>query len=254
MVVTCITVNLLLTHFFISRHSSVCDSADDQFQGITLQASKTFDYEGGTLEIEGSSISVKVPKGAINQGETKDIDVKVKLSRPNDWKSLRDSGYTTALPQIELSPSGSKFNRPVEVLMKSSAPYDIEDDITFEFTEGSINEKSDWLPAVKCNSRKEAKSMALVKSPHVAFFVGERVLFAYYLHFTGGRQKKTIQKQKWFQSSAFVKTNRITGERLAIKVVLYEGGKDERTVSISDICIFISFKCLLVISVVYYFT
>ena len=164
------------------------------------------------------------------------------MCRPSDWKCLGDNGYTTALPHIELGPNGLHFNNPIEVLMESNASFNAEDDVTFEFTEGPMNEKSEWLPAAKCSSRVDAISMSLRRDPHVSFCLGDRFLHAFYLHFTGGRWRNKIPKEQWFKLAAFVNTNKMTGDRLAIKVVLYRSGKDERTVSVLDFCRLISFN------------
>ena len=227
---------------FISRSGLLCENTAGHVGEITLQATKVFGYEGGTLDVAGSSVHIKVPKGAINQDETKDINVRVTLCRPNDWKCLRDSGYTTALPQIELGPNGSQFNKPIEVLMGSSGTSYTDDDVTFEFRNGSIEDKSEWLPAVKCNSRKNAKLMAQTTVPYVSFFVCDSFLHAFYLHFTMGRQKMKIPKYKWLQTAAFVKTDNVLGGRLAIKVVFYEATEEGRTVSMSHMLVVVLSK------------
>ena len=199
---------------------------------VTLQDSKIFSYEGGTLEITGSSVRMKVPKGAINKEELKDLYAKVRLCRPNDWESLEKSGHTIALPQIELGPNGSQFNKPIEVLMENNTASGEDNDVSFEFTNGRIDDASTWLPAMKCNSREEAKLSALKVAPHVSFYVGDRYLHAFYLHFTGGRKKMKIPKYKWLQSAAYVKTDYLMGGRIAMKVVFSEATEEGKIVSI----------------------
>lgn len=227
---------------FFNSNVSMDGSDNDKLGTITLQENKTFSHEGGTLEIVGSSVHIRVPKGAINKGESKNITVKVKLCRPNDWECLQESGHTVALPQIELGPNGSQFNKPIEVLMENNTASDEGDDVTFEFTDGSVDETLTWLPAVKCNSRKEAKLSALTAAPHVSFAVADRYLHAFYLHFTGGRKKMKIPKYKWLQSTAYIKTDHLTGDRIALKVVFHEATKEGKTVSKSHIIKIIEFN------------
>lgn len=171
-----------------------------------------------------------MPKGAINKNEMKEIDVKVKIGRPNDWKELRENGYTIDLPQVELGPNGSWFNKPIELMFENASV--IQDDVLFEFTEGCIDLESVWLPALECSSRKEAKKSALTKTPHVAFYIGEKYLHAFYLHFTGGRKKKKIPKDVWLQSAAYLKVDNLIDDCFALKVVFYEQTEEGKTVSL----------------------
>ena len=222
----------MIRFFCLSDSSdSNYDSESEQVEAITLRNKMVFGHEGGTLDVPKSSVSIRVPKGAIALGETKEIDVKVKLCRPNDWKCMGKDGYTIDLPQVELGPNGSKFNKPIEVLFENNTAFGVQDDVLFEYTEGSIDKNSKWLPAVKCKTRKEAKSSALNVAPHVAFVAGNKYLHAFYLHFTGGRRKKKIPKYKWLQSVAYLKTGSLLGLNVALKVVFYEATPEGKEVN-----------------------
>jgi len=213
----------------VSLDDPFAESSSDEVKALTLQTSGIFGYEGGTLDIAGSSVHIKIPKGAINKGEIREINAKVKLCPPNDWKSLRESGYTVDLPLVELGPNGSKFSKPIEVLFEKTTTGDSQDDATFEFTEGDINGRSKWLPAVRCNSRKDAKLSALQMAPHVSYVLSEKYLHAFYLHFTGGRKKTKIPPYKWLQAAVYAKADDLLGDRLAMKVVFYQATEEHKT-------------------------
>ena len=226
-----LTCNLVFENFFLNRDDPLPESSSNEVEPLTLQASERFGYEGGTLNIPGSSVHMKIPKSAINKGEIREINAKVKLCPPNDWKSLRESGYTIDLPLVELGPNGSKFSKPVEVLFEKRTGTDSEDDATFEYTEGDVNGISKWLPALRCDSRKDAKLSALRMEPHVSYYVSDKYLHAFYLHFTGGRKKTKIPPYKWLQAAAYAKADDLLGDRLAMKVVFYQGTEEHKTVS-----------------------
>ena len=192
-------------------------------------ASKTFGYEGGDLKVEGSSVSLRVPKGAIPRGETKNIQAKVHVCQPHDWKELRESGHSVGLPQVELGPDGSTFLKPIEVIFENS-PSDVPEDIVFEFAEGELDENASFQEATRANTRKDAKQTAMKVSPHVAFFAGEQNLHAFYMHFTRGRKKAKL-KEMVLKATVFMKVDDFTGRTLQLIVAFYEPSAEGELVS-----------------------
>ena len=106
--------------FLKSGRISSTDTDIDETRRITLTTTKTFGYEGGSLKVDCSSVSLRVPRGAIPRGETKEIQAKVHICQPHDWKELRESGYLVGLPQVELGPDGATFLKPIEVIFENS--------------------------------------------------------------------------------------------------------------------------------------
>ncbi|XP_065070792.1 uncharacterized protein LOC135695589 isoform X2 [Rhopilema esculentum] len=205
-----------------TRIGSSIDSESYDEPRITLQRSKFFESTGGYLDIEGTSVSIRVPKGAIPEGQIKMINVSVHICRPNDWKDLQKSGCTTDLPLVELGPKGSRFLKPIEVIIRRP-PGDELENATFEFTEEDVlSQDAVWVSATKCISRRQAKSTAKTCKPSVSFCFQKEKLHAFYLHFTGGRIMRKKPKCKWMNASAFFKTHGLLGNCLGLKIVFWE--------------------------------
>ena len=188
-----------------------------------LHTSVMFGYDGGSLHVPNTSVWVLVPEGAVPKGQKKEVSVTVHLSRPNDWKELRDCGHTVDLPQVQLGPTGSQFLKPVEVVIENSIN-DVPEDIEYEFADGDSFKTAVWKQATRENTREEAQSSAMLREPHVSYFVGKKRTHAFYMHFTFGRKKKLRNKSKWLAVTAVIKEN-------TLGVIFYEQNSEGSVVS-----------------------
>ena len=188
-----------------------------------LHTSAMFGYDGGSLHVPNTSVRVLVPEGAVPEGQNKEVSVTVHLCRPNDWKELRDYGHTIDLPQVQLGPTGSQFLKPVEVVIENSIN-DVPEDIEYEFADGDSFKTAVWKQAIRENTKEEAQSSAMLREPHVSYYVGKKYTHAFYMHFTFGRKKKLRNKSKWLAVTAVMKET-------TLGVIFYEPNNEGSVVS-----------------------
>eukprot|EP00112_Aurelia_sp_Birch-Aquarium-sp1_P004430 Seg1501.7 transcript_id=Seg1501.7/GoldUCD/mRNA.D3Y31 product="Netrin receptor UNC5C" protein_id=Seg1501.7/GoldUCD/D3Y31 len=200
---------------YYSGRSGVASNDDiSSYSADELHTSVMFGYDGGSFHVPNTSVRVLVPEGAVLDGQRKEVSVTVHLSRPNDWKELRHNGQTIDLPQVQLGPTGSQFLKPIEVVIENSRN-DVPEDIEYEFADGDTFETAVWKKAIRENSREKAQSSAMLKEPHVSYYVGKRNTHAFYMHFTFGRKKRLRNKSKWLAVTAVIKGN-------TLGVIFYE--------------------------------
>ena len=90
------------------------------------------------------------------------------------------------LAQVQMSPSGTKFKKPVEVVTQISS-FEDEEDIEWQFADNDLKSRTIWQKATRASSKEEAKQLAVSEEPHVSFCIENRKMYAYYMHFTLGR-------------------------------------------------------------------
>ncbi len=231
----------------IFRESS-CDSEsetdevfDDFCDGILFEETKVIGKEGGMIVVQGTSVRVTIPENAI-EGEEQEIEVKVYIGQPNDWKQLKADGHAIDLPQVQLGPSGTKFNKPVEVVTQLNA-YEDEEDVEYEFADGELSNSTVWLKATRASSKEKAKRLAVTEEPNVSFYVEDRYMYAYYMHFTLGRTFfKRFRKSKWLGASVYCDYRNFLHGRCNLIVIFFEQTVEGKAVSKATFRPFASYR------------
>lgn len=193
---------------------------DEKDDPIYLEERKVIGKEGGVIVVEGTSVEVTVPENAI-EGEQQEIEVTVYIGPPDDWRQLELDGHTIDLPQVQMSPSGTKFKRPVEVVTEISY-FEEEEDLQCQYANGDLKSRKIWQDAIRAGSKETAKQSAVTEEPHVSFCIENQKMHAYFMHFTLTRSKRKTPKKKKLASSVYCDLSYLKTGCLKLLVVFYE--------------------------------
>eukprot|EP00794_Sanderia_malayensis_P018029 gene18029-19835_t len=233
----------------LSRRDTGFSSLLDNSDTIILETRAKIGPRGGQLKVEGSSVIVNVPKGAII-GKEQEISLKVYLGPPNDYEELERLGHTVELPLVELGPSGLRFNRPVEVVTQNSSvdpddANDEDDGIDFEYADGMFKPDTVWKKALRGSTREESIALAVEQEPHVSFFVTGGQTCAYYMHFTLGRKLLKRSSRKNLAACVYADGKHVqVSSCLRLGIFFYENSEEGETRIVIEFDQFLNFKIL----------
>ncbi len=193
-----------------------------------MQEKKVIGKEGGVIVVERTSVKVTIPENAI-EGEEQEIEIKVHIGPPNDWQQLESEGYSIDLAQVQMSPSGTKFKKPVEVVTQISS-FEDEEDIEWQFADNDLKSRTIWQKATRASSKEGARQLAVSQKPHVSFCIENRKMYAYYMHFTLGRILFKRVTSKCLECSVYCDMRSFNNGSIKLVVVFYEGTKEGKTV------------------------
>ncbi len=194
---------------------------DDQ---IAFQERKLIGKKGGFIDVVETFVKVTIPENAI-EGVQQEIEIKTIICQPNDWSQLESEGYTIDLPIVQMSPSGTKFIKPVEITTEIDSLKD-EGEIECEFAYGDINSNTIWQKAIRASSKKEAERLAVSEEPHVSFWLESLYMHAYTMHFSKVRKiLKGASKSKCLGSSVYCDRKNFRNGSLTLGVFFYRRTK-----------------------------